>query len=340
MWWDKFTSKLNSGHYLLPLKGAYSIGFCDHDISFVHCHGFANHSCQEEAKVNPQTKFQLASVSKFVTASLCMSLQDHELICIDDPINEYFYDLAGFQLDEDYPSISIRNLLSHTAGVIASHGFLGVRSPRDSLPEIEDFLTKGASSMNSMQVGNYNYTGLSQWILQRFLTLKTQKNFGELLKCYLAESCDLQNLTIMPPECDGRQQASVALGMIQEFPSLFEGYHYFPEAESAAGVWASAQDLIQLIMLCLNPSPLEMPMSFTSLLQSSNALSSQYRLGVELARYESKSVIQHFGANPGYRCMFMASSSLRRGFCILCNDPSISSLLRPLSLSLLRSMHI
>ena len=340
MWWDTFTAKLDSGSYVLPLKGAYSIGFCDHDVSFFYSHGYPSYLRQNERKIKPQTKFQLASVSKFITASLCMSLQHHELISLNDPINQYFFDLTGFNLEDDYPPISIRHLLSHSAGIKASHGFLGVNHPNDTLQEIKDFCSKGSLSMDPTLVGNYHYTGLSQWILQRFLTLKTQKSYAELLKYFLAEPYELQNLTSDPPEFAETQSGSVALGLLQTSPEFLEGYHYFPEAESAAGVWASAEDLIQLITLCLDPSPLKIAMSFTNLLQSSDALTSQYRLGVELARYESKSVVQHFGVNPGYRCMFMASTRLRRGFSILCNDPSISSLLRPLSLSLLRLMHI
>ena len=38
--------------------------------------------------------------------------------------------------------------------------------------------------MDPTLVSNYHYTGLSQWILQRFLTLKTQKSYAELLKYY------------------------------------------------------------------------------------------------------------------------------------------------------------
>ena len=340
MWWDKFTSKLDSGNYILPLNGAFSIGFCDHEASFVYSRGYASYLHQTKESIKPQTQFQLASVSKFVTASLCMLLQHKKLIFIDDPINQYFHEITGFKLSEDYPPISIRHLLSHSAGIMASHGFVGVTSPKNTLPELQDFRRREAASMNAIRVGNYHYTGVSQHILQRFLTLKTQKGFAELLKCYLTEPYDLLNLTISPPELVAAQSTSIALGILQTSPSLLEGYHYFPEAESAAGVWGSAEDLIQLIMLCLDPSPLKIPMSFTNLLQSSDVLTSHYRLGVELARHESKSVVQHFGANPGYRCMFMASTRLRRAFCVLCNDPSISSLLRPLSLSLLRFMHI
>ncbi|MAR08272.1 MAG: hypothetical protein CL862_14415, partial [Cyanobium sp. NAT70] len=60
-----------------------------------------------------------------------MSLQHHELISLNDPINQYFFDLTGFNLEDDYPPISIRHLLSHSAGIKASHGFLGVNHPND-----------------------------------------------------------------------------------------------------------------------------------------------------------------------------------------------------------------
>lgn len=87
----------------------------DGKISEVRNYG---HSDKENGqKVENQTRFRIASISKSVTAYTVMQLVDKHVLDLDVPVNQY---LTSFKLKDkkyDANKITLRMLLSHTAGV-------------------------------------------------------------------------------------------------------------------------------------------------------------------------------------------------------------------------------
>jgi len=68
--------------------------------------------------VTPRTRFRLASLSKSMTATAVMLLVDRDRFTLDDPVAKV---LPEFRLDDPrYPTITVRQLLSHTSGLSVS----------------------------------------------------------------------------------------------------------------------------------------------------------------------------------------------------------------------------
>lgn len=69
------------------------------------------------APVDTATVFRIASMTKSFTAVAILQLRDAGLLSLDDPAERYVPELAGLQYPtRDAPKITIRDLLSHSAG--------------------------------------------------------------------------------------------------------------------------------------------------------------------------------------------------------------------------------
>lgn len=95
-----YTSGSFNGNVLIAEKGK---------VIFKKSYGFADAVTQE--KLNPQSIFELASVSKQFTAMGIILLKKRGALNYDDPISKYIPELAF------YDGVTIRNLLTHTSGV-------------------------------------------------------------------------------------------------------------------------------------------------------------------------------------------------------------------------------
>jgi len=95
-----FKQKMFNGNVLIADKGK---------MIFEKSYGLANEKTGQ--KINHQTIFELASVSKQFTAMGIVLLEKQGKLNYDDKISKYIPELAF------YGNISIRNLLNHTGGL-------------------------------------------------------------------------------------------------------------------------------------------------------------------------------------------------------------------------------
>jgi CubicO group peptidase (beta-lactamase class C family) len=65
--------------------------------------------------LTPETLFQIGSISKSFASIVLLQLQEQGLLDINDPITKY---LPWFEVQSEYAPITLRHLMSHTAGII------------------------------------------------------------------------------------------------------------------------------------------------------------------------------------------------------------------------------
>ncbi|SOC22543.1 CubicO group peptidase (beta-lactamase class C family) [Ureibacillus xyleni] len=94
------------------VKGVSIAIIKDNKIDQTIQYGYAN----ENMKVNDETLFQIASLSKVVTATTVLKLHEEKFIDLDDDVNKYL----PFQLKNPHfpnETITIRMLLDHTSSI-------------------------------------------------------------------------------------------------------------------------------------------------------------------------------------------------------------------------------
>ena len=90
------------------------VGIVEND-TVVYLEGFGVREIGKPAKVDPDTRFQIASVSKYITAGAVGSLVDGGKLDWDKPVATY---LPGFALKDTYAGehATLRDLLAHRTG--------------------------------------------------------------------------------------------------------------------------------------------------------------------------------------------------------------------------------
>ncbi|MEN6518114.1 MAG: serine hydrolase domain-containing protein [Methanospirillum sp.] len=108
---DDFVNRSMAG-YSVP--GAV-VGIVEND-SVVYLKGFGVREIGRSAAVDPDTRFQIASVSKYVTAGAIGTLVDEKKLDWDTPVVTY---LPGFALKDPYTGqhATLRDLLAHRTGL-------------------------------------------------------------------------------------------------------------------------------------------------------------------------------------------------------------------------------
>lgn len=146
--------------------------------------------------ITPDTRFEVASVAKPFTAVGVMVLVEKGLIGLDEPAALY---LSGFP----YPSVTIRQLLSHTSGMPGHESFIeeywlaerGVAvedladwdSVRDRVGVVNNRETLAIFSEKQPElVGEpgtvFNYTNTGYWVLARIIEEVSGRSFAEFMQ--------------------------------------------------------------------------------------------------------------------------------------------------------------
>lgn len=200
---------------------------------------FASHG----RPVDQDSLFQVASVSKWLTAWGVMTLVEQGRIDLDAPVSRY---LTRWRLPEsafDNDEVTVARLLSHSAGLTDGLGFLGF-APDQPLPSIEQELDHAADAMpgasGAVRVGarpgsGWRYSGGGYLILQLLIEEVTQHSFNDYMRRAVLEPLGMTSSSFLDPDPT----------RLAEFyaPDGSAAIHYRFTATGAASLYTSAADL-------------------------------------------------------------------------------------------------
>jgi CubicO group peptidase (beta-lactamase class C family) len=102
--------------------------------------------------------FRIASMSKSFTAMAILQLRDQGKLQLDDPVSKYVSELKGQQLTTDAPEITIRHLMTHSAGFPEDNPW-GDRQLADTDQQLLELLRQKISFSNVPGIA-YEYSNL------------------------------------------------------------------------------------------------------------------------------------------------------------------------------------
>lgn len=206
----------------------------------VHGHVAGSYFASHGRAVDETSLFQVASMSKWLTACGVMALAEQHRIELDAPVSRY---LARWHLppgDFDNDGVTVRRLLAHTAGLTDGLGFLGY--PPDRIPpSIEQELTHTEDVMPGangiVRVGarpgtRWRYSGGGYLILQLLIEEVTQAPFNDFMRQTVFQPLGMTESTFVDPDparladvfdADGSKVAAAkftALGAASLYTSL------------------------------------------------------------------------------------------------------------------------
>jgi CubicO group peptidase (beta-lactamase class C family) len=294
------------------------------DGEIVWTEGIGVKSTRTKDRVNQNSLYQAASISKTVTAMGTIRLMQSGKIGLYDNANDHLSSWKIPSASKD-SVITPFHLLSHTSGLYAAH-FYGYKAHK-AFPNLLQVLNgqKPAKSnaINREQVVGfeYKYSGSGYCILQQLLLDKTDQSFDSLLTELVFSKFGMQRSSFsIPNDINNIAQAHY------KGKPLKNGYLVYPEL-AAAGLWTTPTDLASLLIglgKCKNldsklikPDYLKVVLKPT---KTNDGEINNYGLGLMLDQQTNGLHIGHTGSTAGYRCFMKYNIDENYGIVIMTNS--------------------
>jgi CubicO group peptidase (beta-lactamase class C family) len=266
--------------------------------------------------VDNQTKFQAASISKFVGSLVSMMYLEKHGISLEKIIA----DELPIKVSD---KTTLKHLLSHSAGINVC-GFGGYeKRPVLSTTDI----VSGKNGINhdkiefNLPFGLYSYSGGGYCLAQYYIEKLVAKPFHILAKELLFGPLDLKNTTFDLIDSDD----NCAHGYDKNKNVVSNGWNFYPES-IAAGLWITPSELLTIVkefMSALNGNSKIISQSVAKQIIQKNV---DYMEDDELAGYGLGIRIYpngecgHDGSNAGFKCRFGFDQKSDEAFVIMTND--------------------
>jgi CubicO group peptidase (beta-lactamase class C family) len=197
------------------------------------------------APARTDSLFQACSISKAVTAVATLRLVQAGALDLDTDVNHYLRTWKVPANDTWQPIVTIRQLLSHTAGINVPW-FYGYHRDQD-IPSLKQILTgeKPANTpgiqVNMLPGTRFRYSGGGYCVLQQLLCDVRQLTFPDLMRDVVLEPVGMAQSTFEQP-FPAKYGNNTASGHRASGKPLAGGWHTMPEM-AAAGLWTTATDL-------------------------------------------------------------------------------------------------
>jgi CubicO group peptidase (beta-lactamase class C family) len=199
--------------------------------------------------VDGDSVYQVASLGKWITAWGVMVLVEEGAINLDAPVSEY---LTRWQLPDsafDPSGVTVRRLLSHTAGLTDGLGYDGFERS-DEVQTLEASLTRaldaspgksGVVELGAEPGSEWNYSGGGYTILQLLIEEVSGQSFADFMSERMFVPLGMERSTFDHEE-------AIAFGLAQNFDlnSETEPFRWYT-ALGATSLFTSADDLARFI---------------------------------------------------------------------------------------------
>jgi CubicO group peptidase (beta-lactamase class C family) len=292
------------------------------ELAWAHAWGVA--AAGRPDPVTPRTLFQAGSISKPVAAMCALRLIAQGRLDLDADVNRL---LVSWKVPANHgwqPRVSVRQLLSHTAGLTV-HGFPGY--PRDRpIPSLVQVL-QGNGNTAPVRVGTipglqFSYSGGGYCVLQQLLVDLTGLAFPQLAQELVLGPLGMGDSSYQQPLPEYRW-AQAARGHRIGGAPVAGGWHVCPEM-AAAGLWTTPSDLARFAAAVQRaragtPGAILPPQLAAELLRP-QAPNARMGLGLLLEGEGSSLRFGHGGDDEGFLARLLASAAPGSGVVVMVNS--------------------
>lgn len=300
-------------------------------VALLKCYGVKK--AGEKDSINENTIFRLASVSKTLSGILAGILVNEKVINLDDKVINY---LPDFKLKntESTNNLTIRNLLSHTSGLVP-HAYDNLVEEKVPIEKIITDLSLVDISAPPGQL--YGYQNVMFSLFDTILTTKTHKTYDEIITENLFQPFGMENAsTGFETFKTSNNKAFPHAGANGNFRTLRLNDRYYNTAP-AAGINASISDMAgfllnlsgdensvinnKILNTVFTPQILS-PLKRTYLSRWDRVDSKHYALGWRIIGYKGRKVAYHGGFVQGYKTEIAFCEEENIGIAYLTNSPN------------------
>jgi CubicO group peptidase (beta-lactamase class C family) len=302
------------------------------DFKVEWARGYGTRNVQTSDPVTDVTLFQVASVTKTITAAVTLKLVQDGILDLDRDVNDY---LKSWKVPENEftreAKVTIRRLLSHSAG-LSVHGFRGY-AEGEPVPSILETLDgKPPANNDPVRVERrpgwgYEYSGGGYTLLQLLIEEVTGRRLGRVAKDLIFDPLDMKHSSIGWPHSVSLID-HVARAHMKDGTSK-RAHTFLEDGSGCCELWTTPTDLgkfmiaIQLALrgekgLILSPEMAKAMMTPTN--------SPQMGLGFLLRKFGPAVYFSHSGGNVGFSSWFIAHSEAGYGVVVTTNTSGTASI--------------
>lgn len=286
------------------------------DKIFKKSYGYANF--RKKVPLSDSSRFQLASVSKPITAVAVMMLVNEGKINLTDSLHHFFPELP-------YKGITVQMLLSHRSGLSNYMYFTDDIWPDKDVSlcndQLLDSLEKYHPDPYYSPDKKYNYCNTNYYLLARIIEKATEQHFESWMAQHLFDPLKMNN-TLVYSNMDYHSIQGVAIGSNAYFKH--KQNFYLNGIVGDKGVFSTTEDLLKLD-LALNKNKL-LPDSLLQVMYTPcsqlDSKGKSYGLGWRIRPTEAYDIIFHNGWWRGYRSYFVRIPKEEATIIILTNSTS------------------
>ena len=208
----------------------------------------SEHFVSRGAPVDRDTQFQVASLSKWVTAWGVMTLVEQGKVDLDAPVSRYLtrWQLPAGAFDND--KVTVRRLLSHTAGLTDGLGYAGFE-PGVPVQSLEASLTRASDASpgadGSVHVGmepgsGFKYSGGGYTLLQLLIEEVSGQGFNDFMTQTVFTPLSMSRSTYVLDD------AAANVAVLYDMDGSPATHFRFPSL-AATSLYTSAGDMARLI---------------------------------------------------------------------------------------------
>ncbi|MFC1619088.1 serine hydrolase domain-containing protein [Candidatus Neomarinimicrobiota bacterium] len=230
-----------------------SIGIV-HNQELIWSKGYGFRDMDAQIPATPATMYRIASITKLFTATAIMQLRDTGKLRLDDPVSNY---LPWFNVQSEFtddPPITIRNLLTHTAGIPREAAFPYWTDHEFPTREemIEALPTQDAVFAPST---TYKYSNLGMSILGEVVTNVSGKPWKDYVQENILEPLGMNSTKTVPATKDLDRMATAYMRLMPDGTRDIFEYYETNGIAPAANIASTVEDLARFASLQFRDQP-------------------------------------------------------------------------------------
>lgn len=303
---DSLLSQLNKDS---QFNGAFFIANRD-SISFLKTYGYSD--IPKQTDLTNETLFEIASVSKTLTATLIMKLIENGDLSLNSRLVDYFPEMP-------YDDITVEHLLTHTSGIpfyydslIVNHWGVGRQLSTDTIFMLYEKV-KPIKEFKARQKFRYSNAGFM--LLSGIAEKATDKSFDELLEEYIFKPANMNSTKRDIFLSDGDDYALghqlsiergqyVPLSMHEDHHTFFD--YYFKDSKGPGGIYTNLNDLWKFSLAIQHNTILndESKKSMFTVGTLNDSSKTSYGKGWQLSSSNGNQYAHHRGGSEGSNCFY------------------------------------
>jgi len=320
------------------------------DFELQWAKGYGVRASRTGALVTEDTLFQVASITKSISAVIALRLVQDGILDLDKDVNGY---LKRWKVPENeftrVEKVTLRRLLSHTAGLTV-RGFRGY-AEGEAVPTILQLLD-GLPPANNAPVRvdrvpgtEIRYSGGGYTVLQCLLEDVMGRPYPELAAEFVFAPAGMTRSTFCPP-CEDSLKGQTSMGhSVDDSGNVtsFKGYAFLDKGSGCCELWTTSSDLARFI-IAIQRALRGDPGSILSLEMARAMISPQKNvpkgsgvfdkgLGCDLPRFGDAVYFNHDGGNIGFSARYLGHPEGGYGFALMINSDSASTLVEELTMA-------